>query len=51
MSPPPAAARHRSTDVLAESEEPQSGGQSVAELLARLQGAPSEGGRRRRRED
>ncbi len=51
MSPPPAAARHRSTDVLAESEEPQSGGQSVAELLARLQSAPSEGGRRRRRED
>ncbi|QRZ06463.1 hypothetical protein [Mycolicibacterium austroafricanum] len=27
------------------------GGQSVAELLARLQAAPSGGGRRRRRED
>jgi hypothetical protein len=52
MSPPPSAsARHRSTDALAESQEPQSGGQSVAELLARLQNAPSEGGRRRRRED
>jgi hypothetical protein len=49
--PPPANARHRSTEAPAESEEPQSGGQSVAELLARLQTAPSEGGRRRRRED
>jgi hypothetical protein len=53
MSPPaPANARHRSTEAPAESEEPQSGGQSVADLLARLQSAaPSEGGRRRRRED
>jgi hypothetical protein len=53
MSPPPAAsARHRSTDPLSEAEEPRSGGQSVAELLARLQSTPSEGGgRRRRRED
>ena len=50
MSPPPSA-RHRSTDAVAEAEDPQSGGQSVAELLARLQTAPSEGGRRRRRED
>ena len=50
--PPPANARHRSTEAPAESEEPQSGGQSVADLLARLQSAaPSEGGRRRRRED
>ena len=50
--PPPANARHRSTDAISESEEPQSGGQSVADLLARLQSAaPSEGGRRRRRED
>jgi hypothetical protein len=49
--PPPANARHRGTEAPAESEEPQSGGQSVAELLARLQTAPSEGGRRRRRED
>ncbi|MCV7127093.1 hypothetical protein H7I42_06510 [Mycolicibacterium vanbaalenii PYR-1] len=30
---------------------PRTGGQSVAELLARLQAAPSGGGRRRRRED
>jgi hypothetical protein len=50
MSPPPSA-RHRSTDPYSETEEPPSGGQSVAELLARLQTAPSEGGRRRRRED
>jgi hypothetical protein len=49
--PPPANARHRSTEEPTESEEPPSGGQSVAELLARLQTAPSEGGRRRRRED
>jgi hypothetical protein len=51
MSPPPSAnARHRSAEELTESE-PQSGGQSVADLLARLQTTPSEGGRRRRRED
>jgi hypothetical protein len=50
--PPPASARHRSTDPLSEAEEPQSGGQSVADLLARLQSTPSQGGgRRRRRED
>jgi hypothetical protein len=49
--PPPPNARHRSTEAPTESEEPQSGGQSVAELLARLQTAPSEGGGRRRRED
>jgi hypothetical protein len=50
MSPPPSA-RHRSADDPAESHEPQSGGQSVAELLARLQTTPGEGGRRRRREE
>jgi hypothetical protein len=50
MSPPPSA-RHRSNEPVSEAEDPQSGGQSVAELLARLQTAPSEGGRRRRRED
>jgi hypothetical protein len=49
--PPPPSARHRSTDPYSETEEPPTGGQSVAELLARLQTAPSEGGRRRRRED
>jgi hypothetical protein len=52
MSPaPPPSARHRGTDPLSEIDEPPSGGQSVAELLARLQTTPSEGGRRRRRED
>jgi hypothetical protein len=49
--PPPPSARHRGTDPHSETQEPPSGGQSVAELLARLQTAPSEGGRRRRRED
>jgi hypothetical protein len=51
MSPPPSARpRHRSTDAL-DPDAPPSGGQSVAELLARLQTSPSGGGRRRRRED
>ena len=54
MSPPPSApppaARHRSTDPL-DTDAPPSGGQSVAELLARLQTSSSGGGRRRRRED
>jgi Domain of unknown function (DUF6779) len=54
MSPPPPApppaARHRTTDPL-DTDAPPSGGQSVAELLARLQTSPSGGGRRRRRED
>ena len=54
MSPPPSApppaARHRGTDPL-DTDAPPSGGQSVAELLARLQTSPSGGGRRRRRED
>jgi hypothetical protein len=52
--PPEPAPRHRSAD----SEEPgesggrrsQSGGQSVADLLARLQAEPTGGGRRRRRD-
>jgi hypothetical protein len=48
--PPPASARHRTTDPL-DTSAPPSGGQSVAELLARLQPSPSGGGRRRRRED
>ncbi|QEN16317.1 DUF6779 domain-containing protein [Mycolicibacterium sp. ELW1] len=56
MTTPPPPARHRGTE-----EEPrrrardaeQTGGQSVADLLARLQAnaAPGEGGRRRRRDD
>jgi len=54
MSPPPSApspaARHRTTDP-SDTDAPPSGGQSVAELLARLQTSPSGGGRRRRRED
>ncbi len=54
MSPPPPAsppaARHRGTDPL-DTDAPPSGGQSVAELLARLQTSPSGGGRRRHRED
>jgi hypothetical protein len=51
MSPPPSpSARHRTTDPL-DTDAPPTGGQSVAELLARLQTSPSGGGRRRRRED
>jgi hypothetical protein len=51
MSPPPSpTARHRTTDPL-DTDAPPSGGQSVAELLARLQTSPSGGGGRRRRED
>jgi hypothetical protein len=45
-SPPPAASRHRSAD-----DAETTGGQSVAELLARLQATPSGGGGRRRREE
>jgi hypothetical protein len=59
MSTPPAvsapaahpAARHRTADESATMDGQQTGGQSVAELLARLQVASSEGGGRRRRED
>lgn len=51
MSPPPQpAARHRSAEA-ADADGPQTGGQSVAELLARLQATPTGGGRRRRREE
>jgi hypothetical protein len=49
--PPPPNARHRGTDPLSATDHPPTGGQSVAELLARLQTTPAEGGRRRRRED
>jgi hypothetical protein len=54
-SPPPTAApprggRHRGVDPWTDAEESQTGGQSVADLLTRLQASPS-GGRRRRRED
>jgi hypothetical protein len=64
-SPPPRLAtpplaepapRHRGADASPEEwdgdqDNPRSGGQSVADLLARLQVQPSGGGRRRRRED
>ena len=43
--PAPEKPRHRSAD------DPQTGGQSVAELLARLQATPTGGGRRRRRDE
>ncbi|ORV19245.1 DUF6779 domain-containing protein [Mycobacterium celatum] len=49
-SPPQPAARHRSAEA-ADVDGPQTGGQSVAELLARLQATPTGGGRRRRREE
>ncbi|ORB35015.1 hypothetical protein BST39_23075, partial [Mycobacterium paraseoulense] len=56
--PPEHAPRHGGADPLAEGadghrqslEGSQTGGQSVADLLARLQVQPSEGGRRRRRD-
>jgi hypothetical protein len=59
MAPPPSAepaSRHRGAEAPPEGWEdsgdsPRTGGQSVADLLARLQVQPSGGGRRRRRED
>jgi len=59
MAPPPPpepASRHRGADPPPDGWEdsgdgPRTGGQSVADLLARLQVQPSGGGRRRRRED
>ncbi len=44
--------RHRGADPLADGSDDgsHSGGQSVADLLARLQVEPSGGGRRRRRD-
>jgi hypothetical protein len=57
MAPPPPpepAPRHRGADPSADGygaeDGPPSGGQSVADLLARLQVEPSGGGRRRRRQ-
>lgn len=46
----PAPARRFPGGVGAAGETTATGGQSVADLLARLQVQPSEGGRRRRRE-
>ncbi len=49
--PPPDAPRHRSADEPQEADGQHTGGQSVAELLARLQATPTGDGRRRRREE
>lgn len=49
--PSSSAARHRSPDLTGDAADPTSGGQSVADLLARLQTGPAEGGGRRRREE
>ncbi|MBO0865832.1 MAG: hypothetical protein J2P16_12260, partial [Mycobacterium sp.] len=52
MAPPPEpAARHRSPDRSSDPDAPASVGQSVADLLARLQASPGGGGRRRHREE
>ncbi len=54
-SPPPTVAepvaRHRSTELVEEEDGTPTGGQSVADLLARFQVEPAGGGRRRRREE
>lgn len=53
LSPPVPAPRHRNTEEVAEApaeSEPESGGQTVADLMARLQVPPGGGGRRRRRD-
>ena len=47
----PVAARHRGPDEPQDANGQHTGGQSVAELLARLQAAPTGGGGRRRREE
>ncbi|WP_246133222.1 hypothetical protein [Mycobacterium helveticum] len=50
LAPPPAPApRHGAGDGSEGADGLPSGGQSVADLLARLQVEPSGGGRRRRR--
>jgi hypothetical protein len=49
MPAPPA--RHRGVDPSTDDDAPQSGGQSVADLLARLHAEPSGGGGRRRRRE
>ncbi len=49
--PPASGARHRSTDPDTDADGPPSGGQPVADLLARLQAGQTGGGRRRRREE
>ncbi|MBX9640201.1 MAG: hypothetical protein K2X97_10860, partial [Mycobacteriaceae bacterium] len=49
LAPPPTP-RHRSAEESVDSDEPPSGGQSAADLLARFQVQPTGGGRRRRRD-
>ncbi|MDP7738368.1 DUF6779 domain-containing protein [Mycobacterium paragordonae] len=49
LAPPPTP-RHRSAEESVDSDEPQSAGQSAADLLARFQVQPTGGGRRRRRD-
>ncbi len=49
--PPEPVARHRSVEPASDDQGPPTGGQSVADLLARLQAEPIGGGRRRRRAD
>jgi hypothetical protein len=50
-SAPAAAARHSTGSERGTEAAPNTGGQSVADLLARLQTTPTEGRRRRRREE
>jgi hypothetical protein len=50
-SGPEPVARHRSADSYSDPDAPHTGGQSVADLLARLQASPTGGGRRRRRDE
>ena len=49
--PAPAAARHSTGGEAGDEAGPNTAGQSVADLLARLQPVPTEGRRRRRREE
>jgi hypothetical protein len=50
-SAPESVARHRSAEAVTDDDGPATGGQSVADLLARFQVEPAGGGGRRRRED
>jgi len=58
LAPPPTmspasqqAPRHRSPEESGDPDQSKTGGQTVAEMLARLLPGPAQGGRRRRRED
>lgn len=50
-SPPEPAARHRNVDSSSDPDALHTGGQSVADLLARLHASPAGAARRRRREE